>query len=81
MTNPPQAQTLRYVNSLLRNGQNHEFVLEQLNVADTIIHQTKVGVHFDVTIVTRNGTAASALGSTPEQAVKRAMESFAVTFR
>jgi hypothetical protein len=76
----PQAVTERYVSNLLSNGQNKEFRINEIKMAQTFVGNENVGIHFIVQ-VTNFHITFDAIGATPSQALHRSLEKHGVTFR
>lgn len=81
MNTSPQAVTERYVTNLLHHGQNKEFILHHVVAERTMIGDENVGTHFTVEVNKIPGVLQSAVGATPAQALRRALERHGVTFR
>jgi hypothetical protein len=78
----PQAVTNRYLNNLLRDGQNNDYAIVQLHAHDNVIGGDVCGTYFKVQIRQRfTISEQTANGVTPEHALRNALEKYGVTFR
>jgi hypothetical protein len=80
-TTAPQAVTERYISNLLKGGINDAFEIRELISKDSVVDGVIVGCYYEVTIGAINKPYVSAVGATPMQAVRRALEKHGVTFR
>jgi hypothetical protein len=77
----PQQVTTRYVNSLIRRGNNGFFELIKLLVQESTYDGITIGRYYVATIQHLGYISETAAGVTPEQAVRRALAKIGVTFR
>lgn len=78
--NTPQQVTSRYTSNLLHNGANKDFDIEHITRHANVQDGFACGFYFKVA-VQHVGTTSVALGATPEQGLRRALEQHGVTFR
>jgi hypothetical protein len=79
----PQQVTTRYVNSLIRRGNNGIFDIVKILLQESTYDGITIGHYYVATVICPSyGVGAeTAAGVTPEQAVRRALAKHGVTFR
>lgn len=80
MKTTPQKVTERYVHGLMRRGFNPHFRIQSIDTDSTMIDEVIVATYYKA-MVYHNGVSQVAVGSTPFQAVYRALIKHGVTFR
>lgn len=84
MSTSPQAVTERYVSNLLRDGQNAEFRLVNLQIRPWVVDEEACGWYYFCIVETVAGSAGpvkEAVGVTPVVALRNALTKLGVTFR
>lgn len=78
----PQAITDRYVSNLLSAGHNHEFRIDSILCKPFCEAEVVCGYYYIATLIAGdNSIMATSPGSTPHQALRKALEKAGVTFR
>lgn len=81
---PIQAVTERYVSNLLRDGQNAEFRVNQLQAQPFSAHEVHCGWYYECWIANNDPQSANrtqGVGPTPSAALRNALTKLGVTFR